>query len=114
MSEVTWDRKNNRVDLAYASSPDNVPLLFHELYRLGSTGWNKAEVVAAPDDLRLVISQDLNHAPVLAASLAGRQEPVAIWDPNPQLSGLALGTASLFDWEDKEGTPYRGILVLPA
>ena len=49
-SEVTWDRKNNRVDLAYASSPDNVPLLFHELYRLGSTGWNKAEVVAAPDD----------------------------------------------------------------
>ena len=113
VSEVTWDTKNNRVDLAYASSPDNAPLLFHEQYRLGPTGWNKADVVAVPDELRLVISQDLNHAPVLAASFAGRQEPVAIWDPNPQLSRLALGKASLFEWEDKEGTPYRGILVLP-
>ena len=115
VSDVTWDTKNNRVDLAYASSPDNVPIPFHEVYQLGSTGWNKVEAVPVSEhDLRLVISQDLNHPPVLAACLAGKPELVTIWDPNPQVSGLALGKASLYQWQDKEGTLYSGILVLPA
>ena len=112
VSEVTWDTKNNRVDLGHASSPDNAPLLFHEQYRLGPTGWNKADVVAVPDELRLVISQDLNHAPVLAASFAGRQSQSDLGSESGAISP-GFGEGVLVRVGDKEGTPYRGILVLP-
>lgn len=114
VSDIHWDAENKRVDLVYASSPDNVPIAFHEVYRLASTGWIKDEALSASEhNLRLVISQDLNHPPVLAAKSTGDAEGETIWDPNPQMSGLALGKASLYQWQDKEGTPYTGILVLP-
>lgn len=114
VSDVTWDSKENVVTLFYASSPDNVPLSYREEYRLGAAGWTKVQAGSSAPGLRLEIKQSLNQPPVLAAQLAESSESLTVWDPNPQLSSIALGRASLYQWTDEKGTPYTGILVLPA
>jgi hypothetical protein len=61
----------------------------------------------------LTIRQDLNNPPVLVArdSFSGRER--TIFDPNPQLKSIDLGSASLYEWKDPNGTPVQGVLVKP-
>lgn len=113
VSDVTWDSDQNFVTLTYASSPDNVPMPFREEYRLSAAGWTKVQSDASASGLRLTIEESLNQPPVLAVQRAGSTESLTIWDPNPQMSSIALGRASLYQWRDKKGTPHTGILVLP-
>jgi dipeptidyl aminopeptidase/acylaminoacyl peptidase len=113
VSDITWDSEQDIVTLAYASSPDNVPVSFRKVYRHASVGWTKVQSDSAATGFRVTIEQSLNQPPVLAAWRAGSTESLTIWDPNPQMSSIALGRASLYQWRDKKGTPYTGILVLP-
>lgn len=114
ISDVVWNAANDEITLRYASSPDNIPLAFHELYRRTSSGWNKVESSSVDDhELGLSVYQDLNRPPVLIAARSRSQESNLIWDPNPQLATVALGKASLYTWQDKEGRSRRGILVFP-
>jgi len=36
-----------------------------------------------------------------------------LWDPNPQLKDIALGTATVFRWKDKSGRDWKGGLFKP-
>jgi len=116
VSDIIWNGQDNQVEMAYASTPDNVPIAFHETYRWTDAGWARTGTssVASDRQLRLVIDQDLNEPPVLAEHLPNVAQPAIIWDPNPQLASVALGTASLYQWHDKDGNSRSGILALPA
>lgn len=116
LSDITWDQEKNQVEFAYASSPDNVPIEFHETYRRGTPGWVKIDVPAAVSrqDVELTVDQDLNQAPTLAAHFPDAAQVSTVWDPNPQLKSIALGKASIYRWDDGNGNSRNGILVLPA
>jgi dipeptidyl aminopeptidase/acylaminoacyl peptidase len=115
VADVLWNLKTSIVSLLYASSPDNVLMRFHDTYRWIDSRWKRAE---GTDDIgksiRLSVYQDLNHAPVLVGSIDGGEHGATIWDPNPQLTSIALGKASPYEWPDVNGATRRGILVLPS
>lgn len=114
VADVVWNTKTNTVNVLYATSPDNVPIAFYETYRWVDARWNKAEHTNNDDqELMLSVYQDLNHAPVLLGSVGNLAHAASIWNPNPQLTSIALGQASLYEWRDKDGAVRSGILVLP-
>ncbi|MBZ5664174.1 MAG: hypothetical protein LAO30_06175 [Acidobacteriia bacterium] len=61
----------------------------------------------------LVVEQDLNKPPVLAAISGDAKASRVIWDPNPEIASMNLGEASVFQWKDPYGRPWEGGLVLP-
>jgi hypothetical protein len=114
VADVDWNTARNEVTLRFASSPDNVPLSERESYRLDQAVWVKCTTASA-DNLGFSISvyQDLNRAPVLMGGRTGSSDLSLIWDPNPQLSNIALGRALVYTWLDKDNQRRSGILVLP-
>lgn len=67
----------------------------------------------APRRLGLQIEEDLNTPPQIMASDRGTGQKGIITDLNPQLRGLTLGHAEIFEWQDRTGRRYRGGLILP-
>jgi len=65
------------------------------------------------ETLCVTIKQDLNTPPTLWASDRETGRSQRIWDPNPQLTTLDLGQASVFHWKDKTGYDWIGGLVKP-
>lgn len=65
------------------------------------------------DSLSVDIKQDLNTPPALWASDPKTGQNRKIWDPNPRLSTLELGTAATFHWKDATGHEWSGGLVKP-
>lgn len=63
------------------------------------------------DGLRVTIRQGLNEPPVLSATRGGISK--VLWNPNPQLTNIALGEASVYRWKDKEGHDIKGGLYKP-
>jgi hypothetical protein len=113
VSDVTWNTATNTVEVRFASSPDNVSVPFRQTYRWTNSGWTYVKDVHDHQQFTLSIYQDLNRAPVLGGETPRHASDPVIWDPNPQLAGIALGKASLYEWSDKDGASRRGILVLP-
>ena len=113
LSDIVWNQTTNQVQFEYAS-PDNACVATHETYRLDAAGWVKSDSVdLSPQDFELLVDQDLNQPPVLAACSPGTGGVAIVWDPNPQLKSVGLGTASIYRWKDAEGNARAGILVLP-
>jgi hypothetical protein len=84
-------------------------------YELHGGGW-KPTTQHSPlptPPLALTIRQDLNDPPVLVAGdqASGREEK--LFDPNPQLVGIDLGTAGPYEWKDPQGRSIQGVLVKP-
>lgn len=118
ITDVLWNDHENRVELTYASSLGDVALPDSDSYELRSGRWTKVENANATSPSRnqagLFIDQNLNQAPVLAAHHPGEtKDPIIIWDPNPQLSSLALGRVEVYHWHDADGNAWAGILALP-
>jgi dipeptidyl aminopeptidase/acylaminoacyl peptidase len=63
--------------------------------------------------INVSIKEDLNDPPVLVATDAATKSSAIIWDPNPQLKGIDLGTASIYRWKDKSGRELIGGLYKP-
>ena len=64
-------------------------------------------------DLRISIRQDINESPKLWASDGNANIGKELWDPNPQLSSIDIGQASVYRWKDSASYEWRGGLVLP-
>lgn len=60
----------------------------------------------------LFIHQSLNERPTIWAKEYGGIAR-EVWDPNPQFDRLQFGEASRYDWKDKDGRTWQGILVKP-
>jgi dipeptidyl aminopeptidase/acylaminoacyl peptidase len=63
--------------------------------------------------LRVFVKQSLNGLPTLWATDAATMQTKQLWDPNPQLTRLEFGKASIFRWRDHTGHDWEGGLVLP-
>jgi hypothetical protein len=114
ISDIIWDPRSSKVEFSYASTPDNVALPVRDTYCWLNGAWHKSAAMNTDWVTRLSVDQDLNQPPVFAAQVRKPQKTFTIWDPNPQLATVALGTASLYNWQDSHGNSRTGILVLPA
>ena len=123
-------------DIAFGRNDDEALVLMnhgHEAqmlqhYRFESGHWvmTSSEPLAArieripksPQDsddaaIQVYIRQSLNMPPVLWAvdRKTGRERQ--LWNPNPQLSHIRFGEASLYNWKDRTGREWNGVLVKP-
>ena len=76
---------------------------------LPNRGWNKP--VGLP--MTLTVREAVNEPPVLLASDSYTGKQRVIFDPNPQLAGIALGTVVPYQWKDSYGRTIKGGLVKP-
>ena len=58
-----------------------------------------------------MVKEGLDEPPLLIAQ--DKERSRVIWDPNPQLTKIELGHASLYTWKDKEGRELKGGLYSP-
>lgn len=63
--------------------------------------------------VELSIRESLNEPPVLVATDPRTGKSRVIFDPNPQLAGIAMGSVSIYRWKDAHGREDSGGLVLP-
>jgi dipeptidyl aminopeptidase/acylaminoacyl peptidase len=66
---------------------------------------------AALEPFSLAVKQDLNTPPTLWAT--NSQTTKKLWDPNPQLTTMDLGEASVVHWKDPSGYEWTAGLVKP-
>jgi hypothetical protein len=67
----------------------------------------------AANALSVWIKQDLDQPPTLWATNATVGDARQLWNPNPNLSTLTFGSASVYHWKDKTGYEWTGGLVYP-
>jgi hypothetical protein len=81
-------------------------------------GWhtsdNQTEGGPASGMLDVTIKEGLNDPPVMLATDSMTKTSRVIWNPNPQLGGIAIGEASVFHWKDASGLAWKGGLFKPA
>jgi dienelactone hydrolase len=73
----------------------------------------KRSTIEPSQSLFLTVNQSLNSPPVLVAhdEESGRSRP--IFDPNPQLADIDMGSVSVYTWHDPQGRTIHGGLVKP-
>jgi dipeptidyl aminopeptidase/acylaminoacyl peptidase len=78
--------------------------------------WHLAEVRSdiengtSPD---LQVREAFNEPPALVATDPINKRSKVILDPNPQLKNITFGKAELYDWRDRTGRAWQGILYKP-
>jgi hypothetical protein len=115
---ISWDKYSSAVTLHYKSETD-APAPAAETYTLRSGAWIRLQAPSPqpygkPESAgRLSIVQSLNQPPALWAQSPSDKTATLLWNPNPQLEEVSLGNASVYRWQDAQGRPWAGILVLP-
>jgi hypothetical protein len=103
-------------ELVVHSSPPISSEDIPKFYVLDSTDWHLAKSRRGASNVPFVlnIGQGLNQPPALIAKdlLTGRQR--MLFDPNPQLANIDLGSVSTFTWKDSHDRTISGQLVKPA
>jgi dienelactone hydrolase len=64
--------------------------------------------------LQLTVREALNDPPVLLATNPKSHQNRVIFDPNPQLANIELGSVSVYAWKDLHGRSIQGGLVKPS
>ncbi|HTF71812.1 MAG TPA: hypothetical protein VK638_55010 [Edaphobacter sp.] len=99
-------------------------------YRLRENGWRltafssvsgasrESEDLASQStpesrDIQITVRQSLNEPPTLWVSSRRTGKARQLWDPNPQLGQMRFGEASRYEWKDKAGRDWSGVLVKP-
>jgi dipeptidyl aminopeptidase/acylaminoacyl peptidase len=110
---VQWDAAGRQL-LVQNSRPGS-PGFSSELYKRKGSHWDRAKSrPSAPGaPLEISVAQSLNEPPALLAKdpLTGVQKK--LFDPNPQLAGINLGSVSVYTWKDKHDRVIRGGLAKP-
>jgi dipeptidyl aminopeptidase/acylaminoacyl peptidase len=73
----------------------------------------KSSKAASQSAFQLTVRESLNEPPTLVATdpAIGKSRP--IFDPNPQLANISLGSVSVYEWKDAHGRIIKGGLVKP-
>jgi dipeptidyl aminopeptidase/acylaminoacyl peptidase len=111
---------------AFGASSDQIILRWFgegkeetETYAEGQRGsWTLEPKPTVPADrqnsvLRIDIRQDINEPPRLWASDPTTGLTKELWNPNPQLSSIQLGQATVYTWKDQTGYLWHAGLLLP-
>ena len=61
--------------------------------------------------MRITVHQGINEPPQLVAEVAGKSR--ILWDPNPELKSIELGSARPYTWKDNAGRRLVGGLYVP-
>ena len=109
---------------AFEDTEDDVTLRFRrgpqrvvERYRRSGAEWKLVKAEDDPVPARLpttvAVKEDLDTPAALWATDVATGQSRKLWDPNPQLASLAIGGASVFQWQDAEGRSWTGALIKP-
>lgn len=119
LADIKWDDSDDKIVLRYSdgSYPTETYRKHEEKWVLSPTSSVDGSETKAADASSthpiIVIQQNLNSPPVLAASKSSVEKALEIWNPNPQLKSVNLGEAKQFDWTDSRGHRVRGVLFMP-
>jgi hypothetical protein len=112
---ASFENPNDGVALRWHRYGRNVVDRYREidgLWTLESTnGQDKSEAKKA--SLTITLHQDIDVPPTLWAKDTTTEKDKEVWNPNPQLKTLALGTASVFVWTDESGYQWKAGLLKP-
>lgn len=118
VDEVTWDPAREEMTLTYMvptpATPAQAPP--PQTFALRGDEWvlRPAAALRGPGDaVELAVEETFDRPPALTGRPRGETASTIVWDPNPQLAGLALGKVSLYRWQAKDGTSWAGVLALP-
>jgi hypothetical protein len=118
-------------DVSFGSSKNEVILRYFgsriERYQLTGEHWlheepaadqthagqNYAPALGESSGLDVTIHQSLNLSPVLWAQDLITGKSAQLWDPNPQLSNMKLGEATVYRWKDRNGIEWTAGLIKP-
>jgi dipeptidyl aminopeptidase/acylaminoacyl peptidase len=104
---VEWDDSGRLPLIRFA---DDSALTFDRR----DTGWYALpERRLALAEFDLVLEQGLNEPPVLVAKNPRASKSLKVFDPNPQLAGIALGEVSVYLWKTPRGLEAFGGLAKP-
>ncbi len=110
---VEWLTGHDAIHARYrrSESPGYADVVLRQLESAWVVDKRAAEAVRPLLDLS--VHEGLNDPPVLMATdtHSGRSRP--IFDPNPQLASIALGSVSVYRWKDPHGRDVMGGLVMP-
>lgn len=112
VEDIAWDAAKEEMTLSYAGSRQPPP---PETFGLRSGEWIRlpAPARASADGVELAVEEAFDRSPVLSGRRPGDAAAAIVWDPNPQLAGLALGKVSPYRWQDRNGVSWAGLLALP-
>jgi dipeptidyl aminopeptidase/acylaminoacyl peptidase len=115
---VTFGVDEDTVVASYRGDPGRT-----ETYRLKGDDWVVGDVdrsqtlhkqAIRTDAPLLKIEQGLNELPKLwLEGKSAGSSPIELWDPNPQLSQVRFGEASVYSWKDKSEYNWSGVLIKP-
>jgi dipeptidyl aminopeptidase/acylaminoacyl peptidase len=92
-------------------------MLTQEVYRQSAGNWHLADTTnikpQAVPRISLSIRQGLDKPPTLWASDYVTGVSRELWNPNPQLSTIGMGTTSVYRWTDGTGYEWEAGLVKP-
>jgi len=121
--DVSFGGNDNEVLIISKDGPNNYVL---ERYRFGNGVWNLAKTTAVDasvatlkstrsiqNNVRVVVRQSLNDPPTLWIVNTVTKSERFLWNPNPQFQNIRFGQAALYQWKDKSGFEWSGVLVKP-
>lgn len=104
---ITWAPPGQRLLVSFGAT-------VLEFKRLGAHWKLTHPHLSAPAlPLELTIRQDLDEPPVLFGKARRGGPEQKLFDPNPQLAGLSLGTVTPYIWTDARGRSLHGGLAKP-
>jgi dipeptidyl aminopeptidase/acylaminoacyl peptidase len=107
--------EDNRVILNGISYDKNIPT--STVYARSSSGiWHLEEAksgVQGGNTLAVKVRETFKDPPALIAADTVSKKSRVILDPNPQLKNIAFGDPELYNWKDKSGRKWQGVLYKP-
>lgn len=108
--DIQWP-KTNEIRAQYTAKGNSAAYKW-KVFRKKGNAWLLDQRASHPA-IELSIRESLNEPPVLVAMDASSGKQRVIFDPNPQLADIALGSASVYRWKDPYGREIEGGLLLP-
>jgi dipeptidyl aminopeptidase/acylaminoacyl peptidase len=113
MVSIEW-RDSDKQIVAEFAAPNSPNQKSATVFTQNGGAWatKSSEVSAKADQLEVSVQEGIDQPPTLMARI-GEGTPRRVFDPNPQLKEIALGTAEFYKWPDPDGDEYSGALVKP-
>jgi dipeptidyl aminopeptidase/acylaminoacyl peptidase len=112
IASLRWDAHSKSYVVHYVT-PNNPNSTARKILTLGPQGqWFEKRDNDARDALSVRVEQSFDQPPVLTVQAHDRK-PKLLFDPNPQLRDVALGTTALYHWKDDAGNVWTGALLKP-
>jgi hypothetical protein len=116
---VTFGVDEDTVVANYRGEPDHTEIYYRKgdewaVFSDMDRSQTLQEQTIRTDAPLLKIKQQLNELPKLwLEDKSAGSSQIELWDPNPQLSQVRFGEASVYSWRDKSGYNWSGVLIKP-